>query len=61
MNISVNGTERSVADGTCVADLVVEPRGCAVAVNGSVVPKTAWDTALAAGDSVEIVTAQQGG
>jgi sulfur carrier protein len=37
-------------------------RGIAVAVNGAVVPRAAWrDTALKAGDSVEIVRARQGG
>lgn len=61
MNISVNGTSRDIADGARVADLVAEPRGCAVAVNGAVVPKAAWDTELAPGDRVEIVTAHQGG
>jgi sulfur carrier protein len=39
-----------------------EKRGVAVALNGSVVPRAAWrDTALKAGDSVEIVRARQGG
>jgi sulfur carrier protein len=37
-------------------------RGIAVALNGAVVPRAAWrDTALRAGDSVEIVRARQGG
>lgn len=37
-------------------------RGIAVALNGAVVPRTAWrDTALKPGDSVEIVRARQGG
>ena len=40
----------------------VAQRGIAVALNGAVVPRTAWaDTALKAGDSVEIVRARQGG
>lgn len=37
-------------------------RGIAVALNGAVVPRTAWpDTPLKSGDSVEIVRARQGG
>jgi sulfur carrier protein len=37
-------------------------RGIAVALNGAVVPRTAWpDTPLKPGDSVEIVRARQGG
>ena len=37
-------------------------RGIAVALNGAVVPRASWpDTALRAGDSVEIVRARQGG
>jgi sulfur carrier protein len=37
-------------------------RGIAVALNGAVVPRVAWpQTALKAGDSVEIVRARQGG
>jgi sulfur carrier protein len=37
-------------------------RGIAVALNGAVVPRAVWpDTALRAGDNVEIVRARQGG
>ena len=37
-------------------------RGIAVALNGAVVPRSAWAaTALHPGDSVEIVRARQGG
>jgi sulfur carrier protein len=37
-------------------------RGVAVAVNGSVVPRSGWDTVnLRAGDDVEVVGAVQGG
>jgi sulfur carrier protein len=36
--------------------------GIAVALNGSVVPRTAWaQTQLHSGDSVEVVRARQGG
>ncbi|WP_417233476.1 sulfur carrier protein ThiS [Arthrobacter sp.] len=38
------------------------PRGVAVAVNGEVVPRSAWaGTPLAAGDHVELLSAVQGG
>ncbi|MEJ2719938.1 MAG: sulfur carrier protein ThiS [bacterium] len=37
-------------------------KGLAVAVNGAVVPKGRWtDTALEAGDSIEVIHAVQGG
>ena len=40
----------------------VAQRGIAVALNGSVVPRSAWaDTTLKPGDNVEIVRARQGG
>ncbi len=39
-----------------------QQRGIAVALNGALVPRAAWrETALKAGDSVEIVRARQGG
>jgi sulfur carrier protein len=65
--IRVNGENEPLAFPT-IAALVAEKaidtaqRGIAVALNGSVVPRAAWrDTALHAGDSVEIVRARQGG
>lgn len=68
--ITVNGQARELPDGTPVAAVVADlvgaatgdRRGLAVAVNGEVVPRTAWDTTrLAAGDRVEVLTASQGG
>jgi sulfur carrier protein len=39
-----------------------DKRGVAVAVNGEVVPKSAWsETTVGAGDTVEVLTAAQGG
>ena len=39
-----------------------ERRGIAVALNGEVVPRSAWDvTDLRPGDRVEVLTAAQGG
>jgi sulfur carrier protein len=65
--IRVNGESEPLAAATLEALLVEKTadtaqRGIAVALNGSVVPRAAWrDTALKAGDSVEIVRARQGG
>lgn len=75
--ITINGQPREVPDGTAVAAVVAElvgagsepgrglaeaGRGLAVAVNGEVVPRTAWhEVTVSAGDRVEILTASQGG
>jgi sulfur carrier protein len=63
----LNGQDVSLSAAT-IADLLVEQavdvgrRGIAVALNGSVIPRSAWgETALRPGDSVEIVRAKQGG
>ncbi len=66
MTVTVNGQRRTVHDGHTVSDIVAElapaPSGVAVAVNGEVVPRGAWDfTALREGDRVEVLTAVQGG
>ena len=63
MKITLNGEPTRLADATSVADLLgADPRGRAVAVNGSVVPRDRHATTeLADGDEVEIVTAVQGG
>jgi sulfur carrier protein len=62
----VNGEPHHLPAGTTVADVValVAPsrRGIAVALNGDVVPRSAWDeTAVGVGDQVEVLTAAQGG
>jgi sulfur carrier protein len=65
--IRVNGESEPLSAATLEALLAEKAgdtmqRGLAVALNGSVVPRAAWrDTALHAGDSVEIVRARQGG
>jgi len=65
--IRVNGESEPLAAATVEALLEEKAvdtgqRGIAVAINGSVVPRTAWgDTILKPGDSVEIVRARQGG
>ena len=63
----VNGQDVSATAAT-IADLLAEravemnQRGIAVALNGSVVPRSAWgETALRPGDNIEIVRAKQGG
>jgi sulfur carrier protein len=65
--IRVNGTEEPLTTGTLAALLEEKTidtgqRGIAVAINGSVVPRTAWGhTKLSPGDAVEIVRALKGG
>ena len=65
--ITVNGKPRPEAPGALVdllAEEGVQPgaRGIAVALNGEVVPRSAWEaTALNPGDRVEIVKVLQGG
>jgi sulfur carrier protein len=68
MKVTVNGEARELADGTTVADLVErsglpnERRGIAVAIDAEVVPRSAWGrTELSEGQSVELLTAIQGG
>lgn len=66
MRLSVNGRTYELVEGAALTALVVEvtadPRGVAVAVNGSVVCASEWRTTfLSEGDVVEVVTAHQGG
>jgi sulfur carrier protein len=66
-SIRVNGETEPLAAATLAALLAekaidTEQKGIAVALNGAVVPRAAWpDTALKAGDNIEIVRARQGG
>lgn len=62
----VNGLDRELADGSTVASVVAlldaPARGVAVAVDGEVVPRAAWETtAVPEGAVVEVLTAVQGG
>jgi sulfur carrier protein len=64
--IEVNGQPWDSPAGLTVSGLVAawcpSPRGIAVARNGEVVPRSAWDiTVIAASDRLEIVTAAAGG
>jgi sulfur carrier protein len=64
--IRVNGKDEQVSAVT-VAELlaargITKPKGVAVALNGAVVPASAWTAArIAAGDRVEIVKPFGGG
>ena len=62
----VNGEARTISHGVTVADLVASVtdrrRGVVVALNRTVVPRSAWaSTVVADDDRVEILTASQGG
>ncbi len=65
--IRVNGQEELLAVPTLAALLEEKAvdtaqRGVAVALNGSVVPRSEWpSTQLKPGDNIEIVRARQGG
>ena len=64
--VTVNGSAEELAPGCTVASLVdawcPSPRGVAVALDGEVVPRSAWaTTTVAAGSAIEIVTAAAGG
>lgn len=66
MQLSVNGEPVDLPQGTTVADLVAlraeGHRRIAVARNGEVVPRSAWEpTTLAEGDAVEVLVAVAGG
>jgi len=66
MRVIVNGQSFELADGATAAAavrlLTSAASGVAVAVNGTVVRRSAWDSAvLADGDQVEVLTAVQGG
>jgi sulfur carrier protein len=66
VQLTVNGEDVHLDEGTTVAELVAaraeEHRRVAVARNGDVVPRSAWDrTALAPGDAVEVLVAVAGG
>lgn len=66
MLVTVNGVATEVDEGTTVADVVRARtdgrRHVAVARNGAVVPRGAWDaTRLRPGDSVEVLAPVAGG
>jgi sulfur carrier protein len=66
--IVLNGERAELQPGETLAGvlaglgLTVQAQGVAVAVDGEVVPRAAWDTfALAQDARVEVLTAMQGG
>jgi sulfur carrier protein len=66
LEVVVNGEPRVVPCSTTLAGLValvgIERRGVAIAVDGQVVPRSAWaESTLLDGARVEIVTAAAGG
>lgn len=66
MEVIINGRARQLAGvstlAAAVQTLTSAGTGVAAAVNGEVVPRTDWDaTRLAPGDTVEVITAAQGG
>lgn len=66
MDIVVNAEQRTVPDGTTLADLIRElglaEAACAAEVNRSLIPKRRHaEHTLAEGDSVELVTLVGGG
>ena len=66
VGITVNGEERLVEPGSTVASLLdalgTERRGVAVAVDGEVVSRSAWDgRELGGGEHVEILSIARGG
>ena len=70
MRLNINGEERDMTCGD-LADLwraetaaleLPNPKGFAIALNGAVVRRDAWEaTTLNDGDRVEIIRAMQGG
>lgn len=68
MNAVVNGARTELPESVSVAELVVrlghDPKGfgLAVALNGEVVPRSAWpQTSVEEEDRVEVLVASQGG
>ena len=61
----MNDEEVQVDDQITVAGLLdhlgIPPKGIAVAVDWSVLPRSDWHTTLSDGTRVEVVTAVQGG
>lgn len=68
MNIKVNGEDKSINSAISLNDFVLshlngkEPKGIAVALNETIIPKQEWgSTEINENDSIEIVHAVQGG
>ncbi len=68
MNVLLNGRTATLAEGATVRDAVVaagagaDERGIAVALDGTVVPRSAWDTTTLHEDAqLEVLRATAGG
>jgi sulfur carrier protein len=68
VTLSVNGDPLSVPAGSTVADVVArvvgadDPKGIAVALDRSVIPRSEWrSTPVVFGSRIEVVTAAAGG
>ena len=65
MRVTVNGEDREIAATSVAAllgELDYEGTHFAIALNYDVVPRSRWaETALKAGDEIEIITPRQGG
>ncbi|MCW2597664.1 MAG: thiamine biosynthesis protein ThiS [Jatrophihabitans sp.] len=66
MTIELNGQPHEVDDGTSIAELIMSvtgsARGSAAVVDGEIVPRSSWASyELRDGQSVELITAIQGG
>jgi sulfur carrier protein len=65
MRVTVNGEAREITSSrvdALLAELDYEGTHFAIALNYDVVPKSRWaETALKAGDEIEIITPRQGG
>jgi sulfur carrier protein len=65
MRVTVNGEQREINSSrvdALLGELEYEGTHFAIALNFDVVPKSRWaETALKAGDEIEIITPRQGG
>jgi sulfur carrier protein len=66
MRIIVNGTPHELPEGITLAQLIddrlASDQGVAAAVDGAVSPRTGWSSlVLSEGQTVELLTAVQGG
>ena len=68
MQLVVNAVTADVDDTATIADVIqglvgdASPRGVAVALNGAVVPRDTWAAIRPAdGDTIDVLTAVQGG
>ncbi|KRR18864.1 sulfur carrier protein ThiS [Bradyrhizobium retamae] len=65
MRVTINGEQREIAServDALLSELEYEGTHFAIALNYDVLPKSRWaETALKAGDEIEIITPRQGG